>query len=155
MFGKKKEPKKQVFTCEAVHHNGLPNFLIDFSCTITVDEPNGCIIFSEGTKKQTGGKTATLDFSKIISAESGERGNAVKEGATGGAIIGGMLAGTTGAVIGSTAGKQITGIPTLKITYQSGDEEKQINLYRVTSVVKLLIDKNLREIRSEVTHVEL
>lgn len=159
MFGKKKEPKKRVIKQTVMYQNGIPNFKNDTVIEIKIDEPNGCITFSEGAKKENA--TAILKFEKIKSLEMGEKGSTIAGNSTAGAVIGGLVARTTGAIIGSTTGKKAANIPTLKILYQSNDGEKEINIYQCNyysensiQLVKAMIDKNISPLETE-TNIEL
>lgn len=160
MFGRKKEVKKKSYTKLVMLKDGLPNFTNDTCIELIVDEPNNCIVFSDANKKD--GKSATLNFEKIINLELGEKGSTLADNSTGGAVIGAVIAGTTGAIIGSTTGKKSSNIPTLKIKYQSGSEEKEINLYQCNyysdgsiQLVKSLIDKNIIKRNEIENHIDL
>lgn len=160
LFKKNNEPRKQVYTKNVMHQDGLPNFLNDVAIQITIDEVNSCIKFSEAKKKGVDKNSASLDFSKITQLIAGEKGNVTTGNSTGGAIAGAIVGGTTGAVIGSTIGKTPAFIPTLTIRYRTENGEKDINLYQCNfysegsiAFIKSLIESNLTH--SKKTHIEL
>lgn len=162
MFGKNKEPKKKVFKLQVMLASGLPNFLNDTVLNIIIDEPNQCITFDEGKRKGFVSKTASLPFEKIEALEMGEKGNTETDHSTKGAIVGGIVAGTTGAIIGATTGKAAANIPTLKIIYQSQGEQKEITIYQCPHIsagsiqaVKNIIDIHIKNNIQSDTHIDL
>lgn len=160
MFGKNKNRKKKVHSIKYVMlQNGLPNFINDCVIEIIIDEPNGTINFIESKKN---GVSASLSLNKIIRLETGTRDKIVVPTSTGAAIVGGMIAGTTGAIIGASTGNKAQSLQTLKIIYSSNDKEKEINLYQTNygntntiTLIKTILDINIQENSSTLKHIDL
>lgn len=160
MFGKKKDRKKKSHSIKYVMlQNGLSNFINDCVIEVVIDEPNNTINFIEAKKN---GVSASLLLNKIIRLETGTRDKTVVSNSTGAAIIGGMVAGTTGAIIGASTGNKAQSLQTLKIIYSSNNEEKEINLYQTNygnvnaiMLIKTILDINIQENLSVPKHIDL
>lgn len=156
MFGK----KKKVHSIKYVMlQDGLSNFLNDIVIEILVDEKERIIKFIESKKN---GSTANLSIDKIIKVQTGTKDKVISNNGTGAAIIGGMVAGTTGAVIGAGTGNKAQSLLTLKITYISDGEEKEINLYQTNygnsstiQLLKTILDINIKENIQQTQHIDL
>lgn len=136
---------------------GLPNFLNDTCIKIVVDENEKIIKFIDERKN---GATADLSINKITSVQTGTRDKIINRNGTGAAIVGGIVAGTTGAIIGASTGNKSAQLLTLTITYKSNDTENKIILYQTNygnaatiQLLKALLDKNM--LPSSPTHINL
>lgn len=158
MFGK----KKKIHTIKYVMlQDGLSNFLNDVCINIIIDENEKLVKFIE-PKKKNSGSTANLSIDKIIRVQTGTRNKIINNGGTGATLVGGMIAGTTGAIIGANSGNKAQSLLTLTITYISNEEEKQIHLYETnyygTSTIQLLktiLDKNIENNIIKSKHIDL
>ncbi len=160
MFGKKKDRKKKSHSIKYVMlQNGLSNFINDCVIEVVIDEPNNTINFIEA---KNNGVSASLLLNKIVRLETGTRDKTIVSNSTGAAIIGGMVAGTTGAIIGASTGNKAQSLETLKIIYSSNNEEKEINLYQTNygnvnaiMLIKTILDINIQENLSVPKHINL
>ncbi|MEG2521290.1 MAG: hypothetical protein RSA49_00240 [Anaerovoracaceae bacterium] len=146
--------------------DGLPNFQTDGVAIMLINLNEEKITFTNGLKRDKE-KTVTLPFYKLLSVEMGEKGNTAVGSGTKGAVVGGLLAGSTGAIIGSTRGKKALFTPTLKIVYNTieNDENvviKEINLYQCPyysegsiNYINLVLAKYLAESNNAEQHIEL
>lgn len=145
MFGMKKKVHKLKYV---MLQDGLNNFLNDVCISIIIDENKRTIEFIEEKKH---GSTALLSLDKIIKVQTGTRNKIVNNTGTGAAIVGAAIAGTPGAIIGASTGDKSSNLMTLKITYITNDEEKEINVYQTNygnsttlQLLKTILDNNIK-----------
>ena len=117
MFGRTKDKKKVYSIKYVVIESGLPNITNDIPIEVIVDEPNNCINFIKGKNEST----ATLSIDKIIKIETSTKLGVQPK-------------------LTSKGKSQV--LQTLKITYTSNDETKEINIcetnYNGTNAFNLL-----------------
>lgn len=161
MFGLKKEKKPKVTKAIVLLRHGLPNFMNNFVLEVLVDETNVCVVFQDGKKVVE--KTATLPISKITHIDFYQLREQGEDKSVQGAIIGGAIAGTKGAIVGATAGKKQIVTSFLEIYYNSNGMQNKILLSQpphggdagiklIKTVIELLLLKENREIEQ---HIEL
>lgn len=145
MFGMKKKVHKLKYV---MLQDGLSNFLNDVCISIIIDENKRTIEFIEEKKN---GSTALLSLDKIIKVQTGTRNKIVNNTGTGAAIVGAAIAGTPGTIIGASTGDKSSNLMTLKITYITNDEEKEINVYQTNygnsttlQLLKTILDNNIK-----------
>lgn len=155
MFGKKKV--KTSFKKHVIHQAGISNFMNDYVMMLVIEESGDCIKFDQN------GTTATLPFDKITSVNMGAISDTSSKGSAGAAVLGGALAGTTGAIIGAATGNKSSDLVLLTINYVSSDEEKSISIYpgkqdlggAGLKLLNILIQRQIIRETPTPTHVDL